>query len=230
MTTAELITAVRDQFGEDSTSATQISDTQILGFLNRRQKELCADTNSLVSGWTASTVKDQQTYTVPPEYTSVEAIRLYQTTGQSIQWWLDKVEMRGVDPRLASGAPERFSVWALNVSGDNTPAFWLDPIPSTSGSSDLVCFGRQLPKTMVSGGQAPEVRERWQIAIVDGAVMNVYRRLAAGDTSFLPLFDRAQGIWREHKAEAEEQAAVELDAPRMVRDVMGYTRPFGYGY
>ena len=222
MTTAELVTLVRDRFGEDSTSATQITDAQILKFLNQKQKELCSDANVLVSGWTASTVASQQTYTVPPEYTSVEGIRIYQTVSPSQQQWLAKVEMWQIDPRLATGIPNQFAVWALNVSGDNTPAFWLDPIPATSGSNDLICFGRQLPKTMVSGGQAPEVRERWQYAIVDGAVLDIYLRLAAGDTSFLPLADRAASRWRAHRDEAEKQTFVELHSPQMMREQMGY--------
>lgn len=176
-TTAELITAVRSQFGEDSTSDTAVTDTQVLAFLNRAMREICADSNVLVSGWTASTVASQQQYSVPPEYTTVEAIRIYTTTGTQQQEWLRKVALVETDARAAMGIPSRFAVWGLNVSGDNSPAFWLDPVPATSGTNDLVCYGRQLPKTMVSGGQGPEVRQRWQDACVDGALSFIYRRL-----------------------------------------------------
>src|SRR5688572_19050128 len=138
-----MITAVRDAFGEDSTTATQASTAQILAFLNRCQVELCADSNILVSAWTTSTVSGQQLYTVPPEYTSVEEIHFYDTTRG--QRWLDKCGIGDLDPTLPPGPPNRFSVWGANSSGDNSPTFWLDPIPNFSGSSDLTCYGRQLP-------------------------------------------------------------------------------------
>jgi hypothetical protein len=223
VTTAEMMTAVRDAFGEDSTTATQISPTQILAFLNRAQVELCADSNILVSAWTTSTVSGQQRYSVPPEYTSVEEIMFWDTShGQK---WLDKVSIGDIDPTLLAGAPDRFAVWGANVSGDNSPTFWLDPIPNFSGSSDLTCYGRQLPKTMVSGGQAPEVRLRWQYACVNGAVAYTYQRLSAGDPTLLPLLDRAMAIWKADKAEAEETVYMDVKSPGRVRDVMGYVTP-----
>ena len=223
MTTAEMLTACRDLYGEDSTTATQASTTQLLAFLNRAQVELCADSNILVSAWVTSTVSGQQLYTVPPEYTSVEEIHFYDTThGQK---WLDKVQIGDLDPTLLAGAPERFAVWGANSSGDNSPTFWLDPIPNFSGSSDLTCYGRQLPKTMVSGGQGPEVRLRWQYACINGAVAYTYQRLAAGDQTLLPLLDRSMAIWKADKKEAEETVYVDLKSPQRIRDVMGYVMP-----
>jgi len=225
MTTAELITLTRDRFGEDSTTATQVTNAQILSFLNESQVELCADSDVLVSCWTASTVNAQQQYSVPPEYTSVESIHLYRTTGTQSQIWLDKVGIDELDPRKATGNPTKFALWGLNVSGDNSPAFWLDPIPNSSGTEDLECYGRQLPKTMVSGGQAPEVRARWQYALSNGAIRLIYLRMAMGDPTFLPLADRAAAIWANDKAEAKQQVFVDIYRARQAKDTMGYVVP-----
>lgn len=223
LSTAQMVTAVRDTFGEDSTTATQVTDTQILAFLNRRMRELCADSNVLVSGWTASTGAAQQQYSVPPEYTSVEAIRIYTTTGTQQKQWLRKVALVETDPSAPAGIPYSFAVWGLNVSGDNSPAFWLDPVPSTSGTNDLVCYGRQLPKVLVSGGQGPEVRDRWVDAVVDGAVGLVYRRLAEGSRESIAMSDRYEQIWRAHKSAGLEYISMDLYSPGMPRDTMGYT-------
>jgi hypothetical protein len=223
LSTAQMITAVRDTFGEDSTTASQVTDTQILAFLNRRMRELCADSNVLVSGWTASTVNGQQQYSVPPEYTSVEKIDLYRTTLDLAKWELDKVSLRQIDVTKPTGTPVRFAVWGLNVSGDNSPAFWLDPIPSGSGTNDLICYGRQLPKVLVSGGQGPEVRDRWVDAVVDGAVGLVYRRLAEGSRESIALADRYEQIWQDHKRAGLEYITLDLYSPGMPRDTMGYT-------
>lgn len=222
MTTAELITLVRTEVGEDT--AGQISDAQILAFLNKRQKELASDCNVLVSAWTASTVASQQQYSVPSEYTSVEAIRIYRTTGDNAKEWLMKVWLEELDPNKGTGTPLKFARWGLNVSGNNSPAFWLDPIPNSSGSSDIECYGRQLPATMVSGGQGPEVRDRWQYAIVDGAAANVFLRWSVGDAQFLPLYDRYQAMWLSHKREAENIEIKDLSRPGSGRDSMGYVR------
>lgn len=220
MTTAEMVTAVRDAFGEDSTTATQITDAQILKFLNRAQKELASDSDILVSAWTTSTVSGQQIYSVPPEYTSVERILFSDTTHG--KWWLVKMGIGDLDPGQAQGTPVRFAVWGANVSGDNSPAFWLDAIPNFSGTNDLTCYGRQLPKTMVSGGQGPEMRDRWQYACVNGAVAYTYQRLAAGDPTLIPLLDRAMAIWNKDKSQAEEQT-IDVTNPLIPRDTMGYT-------
>lgn len=222
MTTAEMITLVRTRMGEDSTTATQVTDAQILAFLNERMAELCADTNVLVSGWTASTVLNQQQYSVPAEYTSVEAIQIYRTTGDNKKVWLKKDPLIAINPDRRTGSPDRFAVWGLNVSGDNSPAFWLDPIPDANGSSDLVCYGRQLPKTMVSGGQGPEVRLRWQYLVVDGALELVYLRMAEGSPTVLALADRMHNLWEAGKGEAREYITLDIYSPGEARDTMGY--------
>lgn len=220
-----MITLVRDKFGEDSTTATQVTDAQILKFLNERQKEIAADTDVLVSAWTASTVQNQQHYTVPPEYTSVEAIAIYKTAGNLQKQWLSKVSVTDLDPTLATGQPLRFAPWGANSGGDNSPTFSLDPIPNENGSSDMTCYGRQLPKTMVSGGQGPEVRERWQFACVNGAVADCYLRVAPGKPEVLALHDRYAAKWAAAKEAASELAMLEAYSPTPARDTMGYTRP-----
>lgn len=223
MTTAELVTLCRTLMGEDSTTATQVTDAQILAMLNKRMAELCADTNVLASAWTASTVQNQQQYSVPSEYTSVEAIAIYETTGSQQKQWLTKVELRRIDQNRPTGTPQRFSVWGLNVSGDNSPAFWLDPIPNTNGASNLYCFGRQLPKTMVSGGQGPEVRLRWQYVVVDGALADIYRRFSLGDSLSVRMAIDYEAKWIDGKNEAKNYIVLDGYSPGIPFDNMGYT-------
>ena len=168
MTTAELITYTRDKMGEDSTTATQVSTAQILAFLNEKQVELCADTDVLLTCLTASTVTNQQEYSVPSDYFSIQAIKLYRTSGDSAKLWLAQCRIDELDPTMATGSPVRFALWGLNVSGSNSMAFFLDPIPNPGGTDDLRIYVRQIPQTMVSGGQGPEVVLRWEHAVVDG--------------------------------------------------------------
>jgi len=224
MTTAECLAYVRSEWGQTAANAGGVLDTEIVGFLNMRQTELCADSDVLVSAWTATTVAGQQQYSVPPEYTSVEAIHLYQITGGLGQYWLKKVDITDLDPRLATGNPIKFARWGLNVSGSNSPAFWVDPIPTaaTVATNDLRCYGRQTPQTMVSGAQGPEVRLRWQYAICHGALASVFRRLASGKSEYWGASDRAEAIWQKDKAEAQAQELLDVYKPGDARDSVGY--------
>ena len=222
MTTAEMVTLVRDKFGEDSTSATQITDAQILKFLNEKQTELCSLSDISATTFTTSTVASQQVYNVPPEYTRIKGIQIYRTSGNLQKQWLKRVEVTDLDPSFQEGSPYQWATWGANLSGDNTPVFLLDPIPDASGTSDLIVHCRQLPKTMVSAGQGPEVRLEWQYVVVDGAVAEVYMRLASGDPSLIRLADRKVAKWEAGKRDAMERASLENAAPRPAQNTRGY--------
>src|SRR5689334_5174744 len=118
LTTAQMVTMVRDHFGEDSTAATQVTDAQILKFLNKRLTEICVDSEFLPSTFTTSTVINQQLYNVPPEYVSIQGIQIYRTTGNMQQQWLDHVEITDLDATFSTGQPVRWANWGANLSGD----------------------------------------------------------------------------------------------------------------
>jgi hypothetical protein len=209
--------------GEDSTTATQVTDTQILSFLNEKQRELAADTDVLLTCFTASTVTSQQEYSVPGAFFSIQAIKLYRTTGDSAKRWLQQCRIDQLDPSMPEGSPIKFALWGGAVSGTNSMMFYLDPIPDAGGTGDLRIYVRKMPSTMVSGGQGPDVVERWQHAVVDGALASIYRRFAEGDGASLALADRYEAKWQEHKNAAAAWIAVQVSRGHMPRDTMGYT-------
>lgn len=229
LTTSQLVSLVRGQWGQTASNGGGILDQDIVDYLNACQFEICADTDISVSGWTASTVAGQQQYSVPPEYSSVEAINLYQTTGGLARQWLAKVDITDIDPGRGTGNPFKFALWGLNVSGSNSLAFWLDPIPtaSTVSPNDLTCFGRQFPQTMVIGGQGPEITMDQQYNLVSGALAKVYRRLGAGKAQYLNLAAAAEGRWQAAKAEAKSNRLMDIYKPGMARNTQGYGYP-GY--
>lgn len=223
------MTFIRRLWGQTTANAGGILDVEIIDFLDGRQKEICADSDILVSGWTANTVATQRQYSVPPEYTSVEAIHLYQTTGGLGKWYLEKRGIDELDPTLPTGTPLIFAKWGLNVSGSNSPAFWLEPIPTaaTVSPNDLICYGRQLPQTLAAGGPDPEVRERWQRACCKGALADIYLRLAQSGREYIALADRYAALWDKDKAEAKLQELIDTYKPGLPRDTMGYRLGWG---
>lgn len=228
MTTAEMMTAVRDLMGEDSVTATQVSPTQVLSFLNARMAELCADTDANVSAWYTDTVSGQSDYSVPPEYTGVEKIVFCDE--QQGKWWLTKCEVEDLDPTLVPGPPHQFAVWGANVSGDHSSIFILDSIPDFTAAppsgvpGNLQCFGRQYAKLMVSGGQGPEVDLREQWTVIYGAVASCFLRFAEGSPTCLQLADRWEAKWERGKKQAMDRVAVDVRSPRRAVDSMGYSR------
>lgn len=226
MTTAELITQVRTRFGEDSTSATQVTDAQILSFLNASQREMAAESNILLTCATSSTVAGQEEYPLPSDYHKVQAVFLYRTTGDLSKQNLYPIGILDRDPAKAQGTPRNYYIWGLNVSGNNSFTIGLSPIPIASGSSDLEVFYRQIPSTMVSGGQGPEIPVQFQDGLPDGALMQVYERFSSGDSGYMAMADRARSRWGSWIARASSHVSpLTLDRPSMPRDTMGYTRP-----
>jgi len=75
-TTDELVTAFRDAFGEDETTAppSVVSQTQIVSFLNQAQRELCWEGDILLSCAVGGTVAGQPTYSLPPDYLRASAV------------------------------------------------------------------------------------------------------------------------------------------------------------
>lgn len=225
MTTAECLSYVRSLWGQTAANGGGVTDLEIVDYLNAKQTELCSDSDVLVSGWTASTVAGQQQYTVPPEYTSVEFINLYQTTGGLGKYQLTKRDMIDIPADKAPGNPTIFARWGLNVSSSNQRAFWVYPVPTaaTVSTNDLECYGRETPVTMVSGGAGPEVDLRWQRAICHGALALVYRRLAASKREYFALADRMEATWMKDKDAALALQIRDVYKPGRAKDTMGYT-------
>lgn len=114
----------------------------------------------------------QEEYSLPSDYGRLEAVFYYGS--QSII--LTPISVSQRNPRRTEGTPSCFYVWGLNVSGANTYAIGLNDIPSTSGTDDIEIFYRQLPLTMVTGGQAPEIPIQWQDALPAYAAWKTMQR------------------------------------------------------
>jgi hypothetical protein len=187
------------------------------------QRNLCAEGNILISGWTASTVASQETYTVPSDFLRVLSVSIYNTTsGHKAKLRPIDIQMR--DPSAQTGNPAFYYVTGINVSGVNSYAIGLNPVPSASGSSDLVMRGRQQPLTMVTGGQAPEIMTPWQDYLIAYCANRVYMRRGP---HYATMADRMWAEWERGIAKAKEfKNPLMEDWPTTVPDVMGYGRAY----
>lgn len=192
----------------------------IVRWLNEAQRKLCWEGGILVSSWTASTVANQEGYSVPSDWIKVRSVFIYNTTTANYRK-LTPIRMEQRDPRQQTGNPLYYYSWGLNVSGSNAPTINLNPIPSTSGSSDLIMYGQQIGADMAVAGQAPEVMFHWQDALSCYAAMRWYQRLGKDW--------RAQSVdaaneWEDwvRKARAFKNP-MGIDTPTSINDDMAYT-------
>lgn len=191
-------------------------------WLNMAQRGLCAEGNILISAWTASTVASQETYTVPSDFLRVLSVFIYNTT-TGTKRKLRPIDLQSRNPSKPTGTPAFYYVGGINVSGVNSYMLGLNPIPATTGSSDLELYGRQQPLTMIAAGQAPEIMTPWQDYLTAYAAWCVYTRRGPTWTG---MADRMWDKWERGIAKAKEfKNPLMEDWPTLIADAAGY----GYG-
>lgn len=196
-----------------------VSDNQIVALLNEGQIKLCMNSYLLMTCATASTVASQESYSVPSDFIKIEAVFIYNTTtGTKVR--LRPIDLMKRDPTKSTGTPAFYYIWGLNVSSANSFTINLNPIPSTSGTSDLEIYFRQSPLTMVSGGQAPEIPGHFQYALVAYALWKIWER----DQSpiGINLADRYHAEWEQWVKDAQSFInPLTLDMPTVIDDTQG---------
>jgi hypothetical protein len=201
-----------------------VSDDQIVALLNEAQTKMCMQSYLLMTCATTSTVASQESYSVPSDFIKIEAVFIYNTTSGQKQR-LRPIDLMKRDPTKSTGSPQYYFIWGLNVSSVNSFTVNLNPIPSTSGTSDLEIYFRQAPLTMVSGGQAPEIPGHFQYALVAYALWKIWLRdQSAIGANLASSYKREWDEW-VHEAESFINPLT-LDMPQQIDDAMGMLNPY----
>lgn len=227
MTTNELVSSVYSDWGEDETNSV-VSPINITRMLNKAQRHLCGQGMILLTCAKTSTVAAQETYNLPTDYWKAEAVFYYGTGGDR---HLFPMNVGDRDPEQRQGAPNRYYIWGSNVSSTNQYVIGLNPVPGVNGTDDLEVFYRQLPRKMVHSTEAtmvnPEVNEMWQDAMVDYALMSIYRRLG---NDFVGLYRDHRAGWNDWMMKAKEYVnPLQFDIPIPRRDTGLYTWDYPVG-
>lgn len=176
MTTDELVAEVFNQWGEDPTNSI-VSMAQVTAFANRGQRQICLEGNILLTCAFIDTVADQEEYNVPAnDYLKAECAFLGVTKRRLLP-----MNVGDRDPNKHTGTPVLYYIWGGQQNGANVYTIGLNPIPRIGVAEDLVLRYRKAPIKMVHSTQGtmvnPEVNESWQDAVIDYALMLIYRRL-----------------------------------------------------
>jgi hypothetical protein len=224
VTTDEVVTEVYNQWGEDPTNAI-VTIPQVVSFANRGQRQLCRAGNVLLTCAFIDTKAGQEEYNVPIDYIKTECAFLGVTLRR-----LFPMNVGDRDPNKSQGIPAYYFIWGGTQNGVHVYTIGLNPIPRVDVTGDLVLRYRKSPLKMVHSDQGtmvnPEVIESWQDAIIDYALMMIYRRLGK---DFADLFKDQREAWKGWITEANNFInPLQNDYPMQRRDTGMYDQP-SYG-
>lgn len=173
MLVSEILTEVKRLFGDES--GVQITDTDIIRWVNRAQREIVRQNEDLLqSTGLASTIAGTNEYSFPVDYLNLKALH-YKPAGQTSFYALRGLSKTDFDMRiggLGSGSSymENEPIYFTVYGGK----FYLYPTPAVSGSSDLKLFYSKKPATVSSGLDTPELPELYHDTLVELCLQYAY--------------------------------------------------------
>lgn len=167
MLVSDVKTRVKRQFGDES--SVQVTDADILRWINDAQRVIAQNNRLLEVKGTLSTIANQQDYTLPTGILRLISIR-YSTIklqGMSLQEF-DELITNGQIPgaAAATGDPNYFCVFAGSIS--------LFPIPSTSVVNGLTIFYHRIPADRVNDADVLDLPTIYHDRVVEFCLQQAY--------------------------------------------------------
>lgn len=157
MLVSEIATRVKRQFGDEA--GAQITDADIIRWVNDAMMEITRTNNLLQISATTTTVANQAEYDLPVEILSLRTIKY-----KNIR--LIGLSMEDFDTMLADdtakGEPQAYYIYARKVT--------LFPAPSVGGATDLKVFYNRRPTDVTAVGNTPEIPVQYHTRIVEYAI------------------------------------------------------------
>lgn len=137
---------VKRQFGDES--GTQITDADILNWLNEGQKEIARQTGVLQARLVTDSVADQSEYAIPTNFISIRRAAFNGKVLQTIT--LEELDtVSDTWKNQGSGYPQRFLVWGNTIV--------LYPAPSTDVDEALEIYYIKYPDVLETPTDIPEI-------------------------------------------------------------------------
>jgi hypothetical protein len=152
---SEIATRVKRQFGDEG--GAQITDADIIRWVNDAQTEIAVANDLLQVSATTATVAGTQKYTIPSNLLILRAakwkgIKLQPLTMEEA----DAIMIANTSP---AGDPTQFWQFARQI--------YLWPIPSANGSTDLTLYFTRQPTQVTVVGDTPELPVQYHPRIVE---------------------------------------------------------------
>ncbi len=160
MNVNEIATRVKRQFGDEA--SIQITNDDVIRWVNDGQRELAIQNDLLQTAATAAIVAGQDQYFLPPDILTLRSVRV---AGRRIE----PISFEQAAPNFtgeARGVPCQFSNWANRID--------LYPTPNYSDANDLQLYYTRIPVAVVSLADVPEIPVQYHGRLVDYCLQQAY--------------------------------------------------------
>lgn len=163
MNVGEIALRVKRQFGDEA--GAQITDADIMRWINDAQRDLAASNDLLQSTATAAITSGQDQYFLPPDTLTLRSVRvagrkLSPLTAEQAADWAPNVNGE------AKGKPTHFSMWSLKID--------LYPTPNYTDPNDLQIYYTRNPIAVEKLTDIPELPLAYHNRIVDYCIAQAH--------------------------------------------------------
>lgn len=166
MKVSEIATRVKRQFGDEA--GAQITDDDIIRWVNDAQREIAINNQLLQVRATADIVANKRDYNIPQDILRMHSVKYNGRTlsGLTIQEADELVSTHDDSTVMPSGEPTNFWVWANVIT--------LYPTPSGNESAGLMLYYTRTPQEVVATTDTPELPVQYHNKIVDYCIAQAY--------------------------------------------------------
>lgn len=160
MNVGEIALRVKRQFGDEA--GAQITDADIIRWINDAQREIAHSNDLLQTVATTASVSGQDQYSLPPDLLTLRQVR-YATRSLN---YLSATEARNLGTDTATGEPTHFSVYGAKID--------LYPIPSVNDGDDIQIYYTRQPNSVAVSADVPELPIQYHNRIVEYCIAQAY--------------------------------------------------------
>lgn len=163
MNVSEILRRVKRQFGDEA--GLQISDADIIDWINDAQRDLATSNDLLQTTATTPIIKGQDQYHLPPDILMLRSVRV---AGHRLEP-IDIEQAASLIPNVGNGAtgvPTHFTVFASKLD--------LHPTPNFADPNDLQLYYTRAPIPVAKPEDVPEVPLQYHNRIVEYCLGKAY--------------------------------------------------------
>lgn len=163
LTVAEIATRVKRQFGDEA--GAQITNNDILRWLNDAMKDISINNNLLQVKATSPAVAGTSEYSMPTDILTLQSVKFNGSllTGLSIQEADTYVQGHDSTPE-ATGVPTHYWVWASTIN--------VYPTPQAVGT--LMLYYTRVPNVLTLDTDVPEIPAPYHPRLVEYCIAQAY--------------------------------------------------------
>lgn len=163
MLVSEIATRVKRQFGDEA--GAQITDADIIRWINDAQREIAVANDLLQTTATTAAVVGQDQYSLPPDVLTLRSVRF---AGNKLKLLTaeEAATLIGTDNGTTQGTPTYYSTWGIKID--------LYPAPASADPDDLQLYYTRQPAAVALVTDTPELPTQYHNRIVDYCIAQAY--------------------------------------------------------